>query len=145
MKKILKKFLFAVLMSSAFPLWAACDGLQVTDAWIRTAPPGAMMMAGYATVKNTGTKTVTVRSVSGKDFDSVEVHKTVVEGGVSKMLMLDTVDVAAKGEARFEPNGMHLMLFNPKRALKAGDTLPLSFSCGGKKRLKANFVVKDAP
>jgi hypothetical protein len=143
----MKKILFAALMLGTLPAWAAtnCDGLKIEDAWVRLAPPGASMMAGYATVKNTGAQTRTLREVSGKDFDSIEVHKTVVEGGVSKMVYLETVDVAAGGVARFEPGGMHLMLFNPKRALKAGDTLQLAFSCGGKKRLKANFAVKDTP
>lgn len=143
----MRKFLFVVLMASALPTWAAasCDGLKVENGWIRSAPPGATMMAGYATVKNSGIKAVTVRDVSGKDFDAIEVHKTVVEAGVSKMIYLETVNVAAGGEARFEPGGMHLMLFNPKRALKAGDTLELAFSCGGKKRLKASFLIKDAP
>ena len=142
----MKPFLFAILMCSALPTWAAsCAGLQVENGWIRSAPPGATMMAGYATVKNSNTKARTLRDVSGKDFEAIEVHKTVVENGVSKMVYLETVDVPASGSARFEPGGMHLMLFNPKRALKAGDTLELAFSCGGKKRLKANFLVKDAP
>lgn len=132
-------------MLGTLPAWAACDGLQVTDAWIRTAPPGATMMAGYAAVKNTGTKTRTLREVSSKDFDAIEIHKTVIEAGVSKMIYLETVDIAAGSQARFEPNGMHLMMFKPKRAFKAGDTLQLAFSCGGKKRLKADFVVKNAP
>lgn len=141
----MKKLLLAVLMFSNLPAWAACDGLQVENAWIRTAPPGASVMVGYAVVKNTGTKTRTLRDVSGKDFGAIEVHKTVVEDGVSKMAYMETVEVAAGSVARFEPGGMHLMLFNPKRTLKAGDTLELAFSCGGKKPLKANFLVKDAP
>ena len=141
----MKNLLFVALMSGALPAWAACDGLQIENGWVRAAPPGATMMAGYATVKNSGAKARTLRDVSSKDFDAIEVHKTVVEGGVSKMVYLETVDIPAAGSARFEPGGMHLMLFNPKRALKAGDTLPITFSCGGKKRLKADFVVKDAP
>lgn len=141
----MKMLLFVALMASTLPAWAACDGLQIDKAWVRAAPPGATMMAGYATVKNSGAKARTLRDVSGKDFDAIEIHKTVVEGGVSKMIYLETVDIAAGGTARFEPGGMHLMLFSPKRALKAGDTLQLAFSCGGKKRLKADFVVKDAP
>lgn len=141
----MKTVLFAALMLSVLPAWAGCEGLQVENAWVRAAPPGATMMAGYATVKNTGVKTRTLRDVSSKDFDAIEVHKTVIENNVSKMIYMETVDIAAGGTARFEPGGMHLMLFSPKRALKAGDTLPLAFSCGGKKRLKANFVVKDAP
>lgn len=141
----MKNFLFAALMAGTLPAWAACDGLQIENAWVRAAPPGATMMAGYATVKNAGTKTLKLHDVSSKDFGAIEVHKTVVENGVSKMVYMETVDIAAGGIAQFEPGGMHLMLFNPKRTLKAGDTLQLAFSCGGKKRLKADFVVKDAP
>lgn len=141
----MRKLLIAMLLCCAAPAWAGCEGLQVADAWVRAAPPGATMLAGYATVKNTGKTARTLHGVSSKDFDAVEIHKTVIEGGVSKMLMLETVNVAPQGEARFEPTGMHLMLFTPKRALKAGDTLQLAFSCGGKSRLKAKFVVKDSP
>ena len=141
----MKKLLAAALMLSTLPAWAACDGLQIENAWIRSAPPGASMMAGYALVKNSGKTARTLRDVSSKDFEAIEIHKTTVEMGVSKMQYLETVPVAAGDTARFEPGGMHLMMFNPKRALKAGDTLELAFSCGGKKRLKAHFQVKDAP
>lgn len=141
----MKKLLVAALMFSTLPAWAACDGLQIENAWIRSAPPGASMMAGYALVKNSGKAARALRDVSGKDFGAIEIHKTTVENGVSKMEYLETVTIPAGGTALFEPGGMHLMLFNPKRALKAGDKLELAFSCGGKKRLKANFQVKDAP
>ncbi len=141
----MKTFLCAALLFSALPVWAGCEGLQVENAWVRAAPPGATMMAGYATVKNAGSKLRTLRDISSKDFNAIEIHKTVVENGVSKMIYLETVEIAAGGDARFEPGGMHLMLFNPKRLLKAGDTLQLAFACGGKKRLKADFAVKDAP
>ena len=141
----MKGFIFAALMLGTLPAWAACDGLQISNAWVRSAPPGVTMMAGYATVKNVGTKARTLREVSGQDFKAIEIHKTVIEAGVSKMIYLETVAVAAGGQATFEPGGMHMMLFSPKRAFKAGDTLQLSFSCGGKKRLKAEFTVKDAP
>lgn len=142
----MKKIALILAALTAFPAWAnGCEGLQVSDAWVRTAPPGATVMGGYATLKNVGTQKRVVKDVSSKDFDAIEIHKTVLENGVSKMLLVETVELAVKGEARFERGGMHLMLFEPKRALKAGDTLQLAFSCGGKKRLKAQFTVKDAP
>ena len=142
----MKPLLLILAALTAMPAWAVgCDGLQISDAWVRTAPPGATVMAGYATVKNVGAQKRTIRDVAGKDFGAIEIHKTLLEGGISKMQLVETVDVAPKGEARFERGGMHLMLFEPKRSLKAGDTLQLSFTCGGKKRLKADFLVKDAP
>ena len=48
----------ALLFGAGF---ARAEGkLGVFDAWIRQAPPGATMMAGYATLKNTGDMPVTV-------------------------------------------------------------------------------------
>ena len=142
----MKRTLAATLvMLCTLPVWAGCEGLQVTDAWIRSAPPGAEMMAGYATVKNTGGKARTIRDVRSTDFDSIGMHETVIEDGMSKMRMLDTVSIPAGGQRRFEPGGLHLMLFSPKREFKAGDTLRLTFSCGGKKTLTADFPVRDAP
>lgn len=134
-----------VTLLAASPVWAGCDGLQIKDGWVPTAPPGATVMAGYLSLINSGKKALTVTAVSGKDFDDVGFHKTVIEGGMSKMLMLDNVSIAPQQTVRFEPNGMHLMLFSPKRAFKAGDTLRLAFSCGDKKSKQAEFQVKDAP
>jgi copper(I)-binding protein len=139
------KALVALAALLALPAWAGCEGLQVSDAWVREAPPGARMMAGYVTVKNTGTQPQGVVSVDSPDFDAVEMHKTVTENGISKMLALDGVDVPAGGEARFEPGGMHLMLFAPKRVLKAGDKLQMDFHCSKNQSLKTEFVVKGAP
>lgn len=141
----MKKLLFVLVVLSAAPAWAGCEGLQITDAWIRTAPPGAPMMAGYATVKNTGTQNRVIHDVTSKDFEAVEIHRTVLEGGISRMRLVEMLNVAPKSETRLEPGGMHMMLFTPKRALRAGDTLQLAFSCGDKKRLKADFTVKDVP
>ena len=42
--------------------------LGVFDAWIRAAPPGATMMAGYATLKNTGDEPLTLLTVQSDAF-----------------------------------------------------------------------------
>lgn len=141
----MKQLLLILAVLTVTPAWAACGGLQISDAWVRTAPPGATVMAGYAAVKNIGTQQRTIRDVSSTDFAAIEIHKTSIEGGISKMQLIEALAVPAKGEVRLERGGMHLMLFEPKRTLKTGDTLQLSFSCGGKKSLKASFLVKDAP
>ena len=50
---------------------ARADGkLGVMDAWIRAAPPGTEMMAGYATLTNTGDERISILTVqSGFPFD----------------------------------------------------------------------------
>jgi copper(I)-binding protein len=46
----------------------AAGKLGVVDAWIRLAPPGASMLAGYATLSNTGDAPITVLTVQSDAF-----------------------------------------------------------------------------
>ena len=57
---------FALLFATGA---AHADGrLGVFDAWIRSAPPGTTMLAGYATLKNTGDAPVTVLTAQSDAF-----------------------------------------------------------------------------
>lgn len=132
------------LLLAAAPVWA-CEGLQVSGAWIREAPPGAEVMAGYVTLRNPGAKLQTVCHLDSPDFGAIEMHQTIVENGLSKMLALDELEVPARGEARLVPGGLHLMLFRPQRTLKSGDKVQLNFHCGGKQPLSAVFPVQSTP
>src|SRR5690348_12003275 len=85
----------AMHRSSAVPLTLAllfgagvahAEGkLGVFDAWIRQAPPGATMMAGYATLKNTGDAPITVLTVQSDAFRMTSVHETIVANDMAKM------------------------------------------------------------
>jgi hypothetical protein len=108
---------------------AACPGLEAEDAWIRQAPPGSMMTAAYARLVNTGKLPLVVDGARGKDFSGVELHQTQVQGGMSRMRP-GTLAIPAGGSVALEPGGWHLMLFGMTRGLAAGDTVPLTLTCG---------------
>jgi hypothetical protein len=107
----------------------ACPGLQVENAWIRQAPPGTMMTAAYARLVNTGKLPLVVDGARGRDFSGVELHQTQLQGGMSRMRP-GKLEVPAGGSVSFEPGGWHLMLFGMTRGLAAGDTVPLTLTCG---------------
>lgn len=107
----------------------ACPGLVVEDGWIREAPPGAMMAAGYARLVNTGKTALTVDGARARGFEGVELHRTVVENGVSRMRQ-GRLEIAAGSSAALAPGGWHLMLFGAEHAPKAGETVQLTLSCG---------------
>jgi periplasmic copper chaperone A len=107
-----------------------CAGLDVTAAWIREAPPGAMMLAAYATLANKGDHALLIDGGQGQDFASVELHHTVVENGMSRMTSGHALALAPGARTTLAPGGWHLMLVEPRRALKAGDRVPLALSCG---------------
>lgn len=124
--------------------FAANEHLMVHEPWVREAPPNAKMMAGYFTIMNFSGKDKEIVGASSAQFEKVELHKSVEEGGMAKMIAQKSVTVPKQGTVKFQPGGLHLMLVNPKKALKAGDkvSITLKFAKGGD--LKMTAEVKKA-
>lgn len=136
--------LFAALLA---PLPACADPaspLTAADAWIREAPPGASVMAGYLRLHNGGDSPIRCDKVSGADFGAAEIHRTTIEDGRSRMLRAQVIEIPAHGQALLAPGGMHLMLFRPQRGLAAGDRSALTLTCG-EDLFTVEFMVRTAP
>jgi copper(I)-binding protein len=103
----------------------ADGGLQVTEAWIREAPPGTTVLAGYLTLSNTGDTPLVIEAVSSPDFNTIEIHRSWIEDGIARMQQVSGLTVPAGGSISLEPGSYHLMLFQPARALSAGDNVTL--------------------
>ncbi len=121
----------------------AAGRLVVDDARIRAAPPGVAMLAGYATLHNTGDAPVMVTGASSPDFGDVSLHESVNQNGVERMRPLGDVSIAPGASVVFAPGGKHFMLMDPKRALKAGDTVKIQISTKPGPSADAEFVVRD--
>ena len=108
----------------------AASTLEITHPWVREAPPSARVLAAYMSIKNPGDSAITINGISSPDFEYAEIHRTVINDGVARMLHIKQLDVPANGIIRLEPGGLHLMLFNPKRMLAEGDTITLTIHLG---------------
>ncbi len=119
-------FFVAALMQFCTVAPAQTDGaLQVTDPWIREAPPGATVLAGYLTLSNTTDSPLVIETVSSPDFQAVEIHRSWVEGGIARMQPVSELTIPAAGSIELAPGSYHLMLFRPVQPLTAGDTVAL--------------------
>ncbi|MGD8977501.1 MAG: copper chaperone PCu(A)C [Gammaproteobacteria bacterium] len=112
------------------------------DPWIRLAPPGAGMMAGYLVLENPGEQPLELVAVSSPAFSSVEVHRTEIVGGVARMIAEPDLTVPPGGRAVFEPGGRHLMLHGPARDLGEGDTVALAFEFADDARVEIQVPVR---
>ncbi len=136
---------FALLLSAVSA--AACEPakLEVSDAWTRLAPPGAPVMAGYASVKNAGTEARQIVSARSPDFDRVKMHSMSMDDGVMRMRKLDHLDLPAGESVELAPGGLHLMLFGPKREFAADDKIVLEISTCAEAPGQAVEMVVRAP
>ncbi|MGE5625257.1 MAG: copper chaperone PCu(A)C [Bacillota bacterium] len=126
----MRRFLF--LAALLFTVAALGDGptVRASHVWIREAPPGTKVMAGYFTLENLTDKPLSLVEVSSPDFDSAMLHQSVEKNGVESMLPVDTLPILAGTTIELKPGGLHVMLTGPKKNLFAGDlvTLMLKFS-----------------
>ncbi len=142
MNRTLPPLLIALTLMTACGANAA--GVTIDDAWIPEAPPGSGVMAGYLTLRNATGKPLRCDAVSGADFGAAEIHRSVIDNGQSRMLRDQVIDLAPGTQAVLERGGLHLMLFRPQRALRAGDQTELQIRCG-EVTVTASFRIDRRP
>ncbi|MFZ2236379.1 MAG: copper chaperone PCu(A)C [Dokdonella sp.] len=136
--------MIALTMCVAIAPAFAADKLEIRDAWIRSAPPSAMMLAGYATLHNAGDAPITVSAVKAEGFDETSLHETVMVGDVSQMRAIGDLVIAPGASVAFAPGGKHIMLMQPTKSPKPGDHVAITFSFADGGKQSADFVIRDA-
>lgn len=134
-----------VLLMSALGLLPAAGRAQevsARDAWIREAPPGATVMAGYLELRNGTSRPLVLVAASSSGFAHVMMHRTAVKDGAARMEHLQQIELAPNASATFAPGGNHLMLMRPKRALRAGDSVVIKLEFRGGMVLPVAFEVR---
>lgn len=112
--------------------------LRIENAWLREAPPVAKVQAAYARLCNDDKEALTLVHVASEDFDRVEMHASTETEGAVTMEQLDSVVVAPGDCVDFAPGGRHFMLFDARRALRAGDSVEftITFASGAEMSLR---------
>ena len=142
----MNKFLLALIFS--LTLLSSCGkpspSVQISENWVRATEDGQDVGAAYMTLtSNTDT---TLTSVESSVSDSIEIHSMTMDNGVMKMRMLDELALKAGKPTELAPGGYHLMLFDLKKALKAGEevsfTLHFKDAQGKETVLNLNSPIK---
>jgi periplasmic copper chaperone A len=140
----MKRLPFLCAIALAAETAGACEDLQVRQAWIREAPPGAAVMAGYAQLHNTGKQSLTLDGARSPSFGQVEIHRMETDQGQMRMRAEPRLLLEPDATVSLEPGGLHLMLMAPKQPLKAGQPVTIKFDCGPKS-IAADFTVQAQP
>lgn len=122
---------------------AAADHVRASHAWIRVLP-GALPAGAYVTLENDGDQPIALSGADSTVYADVMLHRSSTAGGMSRMSMVDSLDVPAHGKAVLAPAGYHLMLMQPKAPVKAGDTVRLTLKFTDGSTLATDFVARPA-
>jgi copper(I)-binding protein len=113
-------------MILCIPPAVACP-LEVTDGWIREAPPGMTTLAGYARLKNNSDQPIRITKVESTSFAEAQIHQSTIENGMASMRALNVLPIRAHEQLELAPAGKHLMLMGAIAPLKQGDAVRISF------------------
>lgn len=139
----MRRTLLTMMLAVAAGHACACGPLTASDAWVRLAPPGASVMAGYVKLANASSVPVSIEAGSAKDFERVELHSMSMDSGVMQMRKLDSIEVKAGTDLALAPGGMHLMLIGPKHAFVAGDTIEAVLTLCGETEQTVTLTVRE--
>lgn len=143
----MKPFALSMLLSGLLLAGGAraadADHVRASHAWIRVLP-GALPAGAYVTLENDGDKPVALRGAASTVYAEVMLHRSSRAGGMSRMSMVDALNVPAHGKAELAPAGYHLMLMQPNAPVKPGDTVTLTLQFGDGSTLATDFVARPA-
>ena len=142
MKYILRTLGLGLVVLSS---WAhASDRVEVHEAWVREAPPNVSILAAYLTLENHAGEARVLKQVTSTAFGHVEIHRTEMHDGMAHMIMLPEISVPPHDTLVFQQGGLHLMLFDPKHPLKAGDSVSLTLHFSDGSTLEVNAPVRKS-
>ena len=124
----------------------AKPSIEVANAWARLPALADRPGAAYFTLRNNGAAAV-LTGVQSPRVQRIELHMTHEDEDMTRMYSLGQIPIAAGETDKFEPGGIHAMLFGMDPKLKEGDQLPLTFVFrdGHKVNAQAKLVAVGAP
>ena len=114
-------FVLTILVTMLLACSKQAPKINITDNWVRATAEGQDVGAAYMTITSASDRNLI--KVESSVTDSVEIHSMSMENGVMKMRMLEQLDLKANIPNKLAPGGFHLMLFDLKKQLKAGETV----------------------
>ena len=125
MNKI-KYFLSFLALSCLLSACEVNNKVAVIDSWARANAPGQTVGAAYMTFISAQDSTFIKAETT--IASSVEIHSMKMNDGVMKMRMLNELPLSAGKPEKLAPGGFHLMLFDLKKQLIAGENINLTLT-----------------
>jgi len=128
MKRLILPILAALALVLPLPALAheaSVGALTIDHPWGRPNLPDRPA-AAYMDIGNAGEAADRLVAARSPEFGRVELHRSIMEDGMMKMLPVEGIDIPAGGSAALAPGGYHAMLFEASARFAEGDSYPLT-------------------
>ncbi len=133
-----------LVLAILFTQTAWAESVQITEQWIREAPPNAKVLAAFMLIDNQTSESQTLTTATSPDFKMVEIHQTVEHDGMMHMKKQEQLVINSKQQVMLKPGSYHLMLMQPKRQLNAGDEVELTLKFANEEELIIKVPVRKS-
>ena len=136
----------AVLMCATLFLSAACStghGIVVADPMARPSPLEGGTGGAFMTIRNGTGQTDRLRSAASPAARVVELHETVDDNGMMRMVpQPEGWEIEPGGQLELKPGAKHIMLVDLVRPLEPGTTIEIALNFDRAGSIKVQVPVK---
>jgi copper(I)-binding protein len=104
----------------------AAELVKVLDPWAPATVPGQKVGGVY--MKIVARENLRLTGVRSAAAETAEVHQMKMENGMMRMRPVPSLELPAGKTVRLEPGGYHIMLFDLRQSLVAGQKLKLELT-----------------
>ncbi len=102
-------------------------GLSIESPQVKSTIPGIKVSSGYLTFHNDSDNLIKLTRVSTPAARVTEFHRMFLRDSKMAMRKVDVIEIAAKTQFQFKPNGHHLMFMGLQKRLEAGQSIEVTF------------------
>ena len=100
----------------------------IESAYARATIPGTSISSAYMEIENKDNNTIALLNVTSPASPRIEIHQHRMNDGMMRMVKLNSIDIPPKERVKLQPSGLHLMLFDVKKPLKAQQQVELTLN-----------------
>jgi copper(I)-binding protein len=131
------------LYADTTPPVAEMPLVQIENGWVRAVPPQLTITAAYLQLKNLTQQKLILVGASTPAFAKVEMHQTVFEDNMVRMVPVEKLVISPQEVVRFKPKGLHFMLMDRQQPLQVGDAVMLTLQFEKNKTQTAKLEIQS--
>ncbi|MBX7540694.1 copper chaperone PCu(A)C [Qipengyuania sphaerica] len=123
---------------------AGIAGIEIANARMVLPPVSGNPAAIYFDLDNKGDRNIAFRSAEVEGAESAVIHGSMMQGDQMVMSEAPPVMVERGGSTKFEPGGLHVMVFGLGGSLAEGGTANVTLIAAGNRRHTFEAKIQSA-